>query len=166
MFTRSTRRIVPTSLLLLVAGAALAITSPSVTGGPTPTATVGVPYSSTFTASGGVTPYTFFLSSGSLPNGLNLNSSTGAVAGTPTTPGVFNFQAQVSDSNNPTITSTGAQHRVTSQSGTPLTNSAPVSFSITVTAAPSPTPVPASIWMAMLGLAGAGLFRMRQTRRV
>ena len=30
--------------------------------------------------------------------------------------------------------------------------------------APSPTPAPPSVWMAMTGLAGAGLFRWRQKR--
>ena len=51
--------------------------------------TVGIPYSATITASGGPSP-TFSVTSGSLPNGLLL-SSGGALAGTPTTAGTFNF---------------------------------------------------------------------------
>lgn len=37
------------------------------------------------TASGGLPPYTFLLSGGTLPNGLGFNQSTGQVGGTPTT---------------------------------------------------------------------------------
>lgn len=62
------------------------------------TAQVGMPYSSSLVASGGVPPYTFSILSGSLPPGLTLNSSTGAITGTPTQAGNFNFTAQVVDS--------------------------------------------------------------------
>lgn len=37
------------------------------------------------TVTGGTTPYTYFVSTGTLPAGLVLNASTGAVTGTPTT---------------------------------------------------------------------------------
>src|SRR5580765_5079945 len=37
----------------------------------------------TVTASGGASPYTYSLASGTLPSGITLNSSTGAVSGTP-----------------------------------------------------------------------------------
>jgi hypothetical protein len=59
---------------------------------------VGVPYSSSLVASGGTPPYTFSITSGSLPPGLTLNSATGAITGTPTTAGNFAFTAQVVDS--------------------------------------------------------------------
>ena len=59
---------------------------------------VGAPYSSTLAAAGGVPPYTFSLTAGSLPPGLTLNSSTGAISGTPTTAGSFSYTIQVSDS--------------------------------------------------------------------
>ena len=62
------------------------------------TGQVGVPYSSALVATGGVPPYTFSITSGSLPPGLTLNPSTGAITGTPTTFGTFNFTAQVVDS--------------------------------------------------------------------
>ncbi|KRT69463.1 MAG: peptidase S8/S53 subtilisin kexin sedolisin [candidate division NC10 bacterium CSP1-5] len=42
-------------------------------------------YSQTVQATGGVTPYTWSISAGTLPGGLNLNSSTGEISGTPTT---------------------------------------------------------------------------------
>ena len=60
------------------------------------TGTVGVPYNSAIVASGGVAPYTF--SATGLPNGLQINASTGAITGTPTTTGTFNIQVTVKDS--------------------------------------------------------------------
>ena len=74
-------------------------------GCPTGTAQVDVAYSSALTASGGVAPYTFSIISGSLPPGLSLNCSTGAITGTPTTAGTYNFTAQVEDSQGNTATS-------------------------------------------------------------
>jgi hypothetical protein len=64
---------------------------------PATTGQVGIPYNSSLTAIGGVTPYTFSLNSGSLPPGLSLNSSTGAITGTPAATGSYPFVAQVSD---------------------------------------------------------------------
>ena len=72
---------------------------------PTGTAQVGVAYSSALVASGGVAPYTFSVTIGALPPGLSLNSSTGAITGTPTTAGTYNFTAQVVDSQENTATS-------------------------------------------------------------
>jgi len=61
-------------------------------------ATIGLAYSGTITASGGVMPYTYALASGSsLPAGLAL-SANGDITGTPTGPvGTFSFTAQVTD---------------------------------------------------------------------
>jgi hypothetical protein len=61
-----------------------------------PAATVGVPYSATLTATGGIPPYTWTVISGSLPPGLSL-SSAGVISGTPTTAGTYNFTVQVID---------------------------------------------------------------------
>jgi hypothetical protein len=52
------------------------------------TAIVGTAYSDSVSASEAAS-YSVF--SGSLPGGLSLNTSTGAITGTPTTPGVFTF---------------------------------------------------------------------------
>jgi hypothetical protein len=51
---------------------------------PLPNAILGAPYIYTLTASGGVSPYTFAVTSGTLPAGLSLNPATGVVSGTPT----------------------------------------------------------------------------------
>ncbi len=57
-------------------------------------------YDSVVSAQGGVPPYNFSISSGSLPAGLSLNASTGAVSGTPTaaTSGPQNLVLQMTDS--------------------------------------------------------------------
>ena len=57
---------------------------------------VGVPYSSSLGATGGYGSgtYTFAVSSGTQPTGLNL-SANGTLAGTPTAVGTFNFTVQV-----------------------------------------------------------------------
>lgn len=62
-----------------------------------PNAIVGVSYSQSFTASQGSTPYTFSVTEGTLPTGLTLNSNSGLLNGTPTTPGSFTFTLTVTD---------------------------------------------------------------------
>ncbi|WP_234754091.1 fibronectin type III domain-containing protein [Arthrobacter ramosus] len=57
---------------------------------PPTTATAGAAYSYTFTATGSPAP-TFAVSSGALPAGLSLNTSTGILSGTPTTAGPATF---------------------------------------------------------------------------
>jgi hypothetical protein len=52
---------------------------------PLPDSTVDAPYSYQLTAAGGVPPYTYSISAGSLPAGLSLNGSTGVISGTPST---------------------------------------------------------------------------------
>lgn len=66
-------------------------------------------YSGSATASGGTAPYTYSVLSGALPTGLTLNSSTGAVTGTPTTPGTFNFVIRVTDNVAATADTTSTQ---------------------------------------------------------
>ena len=64
------------------------------------TGTPGQAYSAQVTVFTGTPPYTFALVSGSLlPPGLQLNSSSGAITGTPTHVGNYNFQVQVTDAN-------------------------------------------------------------------
>ena len=63
-----------------------------------PPGTVGTPYGLTLTASGGTPPYTWSIVSGALAPGLTLNSATGAIGGTPSLAGVFDFVALAADS--------------------------------------------------------------------
>ena len=56
-------------------------------------------YNRTVVASGGAAPYTYFVSSGSLPTGLILDSATGAITGTPTVRGTYNFTITAIDAN-------------------------------------------------------------------
>ncbi len=72
---------------------------PSITtASPLPTGTVGMPYSQTLAASGGATPYTWSISSGTLPTGLSLTSG-GVLSGTPvaTTSASFTLKVTGSD---------------------------------------------------------------------
>jgi hypothetical protein len=64
---------------------------------------VGAAYSEALAASGGTPPYTWVVTSGSLPTGLSLNAA-GVISGTPTTPGTSTFTAQVTDSLGATAT--------------------------------------------------------------
>ena len=62
----------------------------------TPTGNVGLPYSQTNTASGGVAPYSFD-SFGPLPPGTSLDTSNGTVSGTLTTSGTYTYSVEVID---------------------------------------------------------------------
>jgi hypothetical protein len=68
--------------------------APIITTATLPNATVGTPYSQTLTAGGSGT-FTWSVSTGALPAGITLNSTTGALSGTPTTPGTFTFTVSV-----------------------------------------------------------------------
>ena len=63
-----------------------------------PGGTAGSPYSAKLTASGGLAPYKFDTSRGSLPAGLTLDES-GAITGAAHNPGTYTFSVQATDSN-------------------------------------------------------------------
>jgi len=67
---------------------------------------VGTAYTQTVSATGGTTPYTWSVSSGTLPFGLSLNTSTGQINGTPTAADSWTFTVQVSDNGSPQQTDT------------------------------------------------------------
>src|SRR2546423_1607072 len=77
--------------LTVNAPATLQITTAQLPGG-----FVAGAYTSTLTASGGSTPYTWSLLSGTLPSGLTLNAG-GSISGTPSLAGSFPFTVQVKD---------------------------------------------------------------------
>ena len=60
--------------------------------------TVGTSYSQTIGVTGGVSPFTFSLQAGALPSGTTLNTSTGVISGTLTSPGRFYYTIKVVDS--------------------------------------------------------------------
>ena len=63
-----------------------------------PSGTLSTAYSQTLTASGGTTPYTFTVLSGTLPAGLSL-SAGGVLSGTPSAAGTSSFVVQAQDAN-------------------------------------------------------------------
>jgi len=65
----------------------------------------GSPYSTSLQGSGGVTPYTWAVTSGALPKGLALDRNSGLISGTTTQAGTFNFTASVTDANSTRDTS-------------------------------------------------------------
>ncbi|MFN7976308.1 MAG: Ig domain-containing protein [Acidobacteriota bacterium] len=73
------------------AGVAIDVSPPVLPGG-----TVGVTYGATIGASGGAAPYTFMVTSGTLPPGLVLGPS-GTLSGTPATAGVYTFTVTATD---------------------------------------------------------------------
>jgi hypothetical protein len=62
---------------------------------------INTPYTTYLTAVGGFYPYTWTITSGSLPPGLTLGSAGGFIVGTPTQMGSYSFVLQVSDSASP-----------------------------------------------------------------
>jgi hypothetical protein len=80
--------------------AALAVTSSSL-----PAAAIGTAYSTTLTAVGGVAPYRWAVTAGTLPAGLRLDADSGAVTGTPTGPaGISPITLTVTDAAGATAT--------------------------------------------------------------
>ena len=101
-----------------------------------PAGTVGTAYIQTITANGGIAPFTYTVSIGTLPSGLTLNSTTGMISGTPTTAGNYNF----------TVTATGSGGATGSQNYT-VTVAAPITldFTFTNTGASAYTAVPGAV---------------------
>ena len=146
-----------------VASAAVSITivSPlTLAGGPQPEGTVGVAYSTSLVAAGGSTPYTWSVSAGTLPAGLNISPNTGLISGIPTAKGTSSFTVQVKDSLGAIAT---AAVSITINSPLTLTNTLPngtvgIAYSATIDAAGGTTPYACSITAGTLpaGLSLAG----------
>ena len=96
---------VSAAMSITVTVAPLAIT----TGAVLPATQPGVPYSVKLAAAGGIPPYTWSITQGTLTPGLKLHAATGIISGTPTSEGnVSTFTAQVSDAENPPATASVA----------------------------------------------------------
>jgi subtilisin family serine protease len=90
------------SSVTLQAVPTLAITSSAL-----PKGQVGTAYAATLTATGGVTPYSWSLANSTLPAGLSLNASTGAISGVPTSAvSASTLVLQVTDSEQPSFSKT------------------------------------------------------------
>ena len=88
--------------------------APSITTGTLPPATVGTAFSETLAVSGGISPYTWTLSSGTLPSCLTLTAA-GVLSGTPVAScaGTANLTFKVTDSGTPTALSATEQLTIT-----------------------------------------------------
>jgi hypothetical protein len=86
-------------------------------------ATTDEPYSETLEAVGGTAPYSWAVTKGELPKGLQLNGSSGQVSGTPTAAGDSSFTV--------TVTDAGGHKRE-------------AEYVLTVNAASAPTPAPSA----------------------
>jgi sugar lactone lactonase YvrE len=75
---------------------------PTITTSGLPEGEVATDYAQVATAGGGAPPYTWSLAAGSLPEGLSLDASSGAITGTPTAIGTSSFTVKVTDSSAPT----------------------------------------------------------------
>jgi hypothetical protein len=79
---------------LSIACNAINVTPPGVTSG-----TAGTPFSQTFSQSGGNGTIVWSETGDTLPTGISLNTSTGALFGTPTQTGTFNITVTATDGN-------------------------------------------------------------------
>lgn len=85
----------------IAASEALIITTVNMADGVEETA-----YNATVLALGGTPPYTWSIARGKLPDGLTIDTASGAISGTPTKKGNYNFTIQVSDNATPANTDT------------------------------------------------------------
>lgn len=120
----------------------------------------GIDYESDLNATGGVAPYSWYVSSGSLPPGLSLDTSTGSVTGTPSESGNFTFAVSVNDSATPSAGSASKSFSMSVQASSPSLSFSPPAA--TVGSSYSYTPgvsggVPAYAWSVASGTLPAGL---------
>ena len=94
--------------------------------------TVGTTYTQSLGA-GTQGTTTFTLDSGSLPPGLTLNTTTGTLSGTPTTPGSYTFTISVSDDNGTVGTYTDTKSYVLGIAATTSNNSTTTTATTTTT---------------------------------
>lgn len=118
---------------LVVTPPTIALPATGLAGG-----TVGSAYSASITvASGGTAPYSYAVTAGALPGGLSLNAATGAITGTPSSAGTFNFSITATDSSTGTGPYTATQsYAITVTDIPPVANA--VSLTVAYNAAATP----------------------------
>lgn len=123
---------------LVVTPPTIALPATGLAGG-----TVGSAYSASITvASGGTAPYSYAVTAGALPGGLSLNAATGAIIGTPSSAGTFNFSITATDSSTGTGPYTATQsYAITVTDIPPVANA----MSLTVAYNAAATPVTLNI---------------------
>jgi hypothetical protein len=99
--------------------------APLVVSATVPNAVANQPYNGSLSATGGDAPFTWVITAGSLPAGLTLNASTGAITGTPTTGGAVSFTVQATDSAHPPQVKQQAINFQTNSLLTVVTNTVP-----------------------------------------
>ena len=100
MTTAQTATLTATSLADPTKHASIQITvnlPPRILTGSLPGGIRGSAYSLSLSESGGTSPFTWSVFSGAIPNGLSLNPSTGALSGTPTAGGTWDFEVELTD---------------------------------------------------------------------
>ena len=80
----------------------ITVTPLTITTESLPNAPVSVAYKAQITKTGGKSSYKFVIYSGALPPGLTMSATTGAISGTPTSPGTWYFFISLTDSSKPT----------------------------------------------------------------
>ena len=145
------------SYYALVSGSNPVVTVPSISTTSLSSGTLGAAYSQILSATGGMTPYTWTVSAGTLPAGLTISTS-GVISGTPTTVGTKALTFKVTDSNNTTATkplSITINNAAIIISTTTLVNGAVgTAYSQTLTATGGTTPY---TWAVSAGTLPAGL---------
>jgi len=84
-----------TAGVMVLAAQSLKISTDTLTSGVT-----GSSYNATLSASGGTSPYTWVIATGTLPTGIKLKQAAGSLSGTPSQSGTYNFTVSVTDSAN------------------------------------------------------------------
>ena len=148
------------NLSITITVATLSVTT---TSGSLPLGVVSTAYpGATLQATGGIQPYAWSVTTGSLPAGLTLNPATGAISGTPTASGTVNFTVTVTDAETPTAkTATAALTIVVNPAVSVTTNSLPAG--VIGTAYPAGTALQAAggvspyTWAVTTGSLPAGL---------
>jgi uncharacterized repeat protein (TIGR01451 family) len=109
---------ISTASITLVVASALTLSAAA-----PPTADVNTPYTGSLTLAGGTGPYTWATTAGTLPTGLSINATTGAITGTPTTLGTTSFTVRVTDSLAQTVSK--ATSIIVVSTSIPVTTTAP-----------------------------------------